>query len=155
MYGSTPPPPGFVDDISRALFPPLSRSSPGGEGARAHFPNSGWYAFVCIAPHLPFKYGLRNRGSFVRSQPIQKENKRILRTQIVCDPGRNPVSYRKPCFCKRRVWMQVKVKFPWIESICFSVGVLAKFLFSQALLYFIFNWSSVEERCVTTLKTTV
>ena len=28
----------FVDDISQALFPPLSRSSPGGEGARAHFP---------------------------------------------------------------------------------------------------------------------
>ena len=25
-------------------------------------------------------------------------------------PGRNPVSYRKPRFCKRRVWMQVKVQ---------------------------------------------
>ena len=37
-------------------------------------------------------------------------------------------------------------KFPWIEAICFSVGVLAKFVFSQALLYFIFNWSSGEER---------
>ena len=31
----------FVDDISQALFPPLSPSYPGG-GARAYFPNSGW-----------------------------------------------------------------------------------------------------------------
>ena len=35
--------------------------------------------------------------------------------EIKCDvenlkPGRNPVWYRKPRFCKRRVWMQVKVK---------------------------------------------
>ena len=53
--------------------------------------------------------------SFVRSQSIQEENKRTLRTQIICDVenfkgGRNPV--RKPRFCKRRVWMQVKVKIP-------------------------------------------
>ena len=72
--------------------------------------------YVCTSPHLPhFKYGPRNRGSFVRSQSIQKENKGTLRTQIKCDvenlkPGRNPVWYRKPRFCKRRVWMQVKVK---------------------------------------------
>ena len=29
--------------------------------------------------------------------------------------------------------MQVKVKFPRIEAICFSVCVLSKFVFSQAL----------------------
>ena len=32
---------------------------------------------------LDFKNGLQNRGSFVRSQSIQKENKRALRTQIL------------------------------------------------------------------------
>ena len=31
---------------------------------------------------LDFKYGPQNRGSFVRSQSIQKENKRTFRTQI-------------------------------------------------------------------------
>ena len=106
---------------------------------------------------LHFKYGPRNRGSFVRSQSIQKENKGTLRTQIKCDvenlkPGRNPVWYRKPRFCKRRVWMQVKVKNSrelkryvsqnissnsW-NSTANKVGVLAKFVFSQALLY-LFN----------------
>ena len=34
---------------------------------------------------LDFKNGLRNRGSFVHSQSIQKENKRRLGTQIMCD----------------------------------------------------------------------
>ena len=36
---------------------------------------------------------------------VQKENKRSLRTQIKCDVEnkRNPVSYRKPRFSKRRV----------------------------------------------------
>ena len=106
---------------------------------------------------LHFKYGPRNRGSFVRSQSIQKENKGTLRTQIKCDvenlkPGRNPVWYRKPRFCKRRVWMQVKVKNSrelkryvsqnissnsWNSTVN-KVGVLAKFVFSQALLY-LFN----------------
>ena len=61
---------------------------------------------------LDFKYGSLNRGSFVRSQSIQKENKRTaertLGTQIKGDvenfkPGRDPVSYRKPRFCKRQV----------------------------------------------------
>ena len=38
-----------------------------------------------------------------------------LTDTLMCDvenfkPGRNPVSYRKPRFCNRRVWMQVKVK---------------------------------------------
>ena len=51
--------------------------------------------------YLDFKNGLRNQGSFVRGQSIQKENKRTLTTQIMCEvenfkPGRNPVSYRKP-----------------------------------------------------------
>ena len=64
---------------------------------------------------LDFKYGPRIRGSFVRSQSIQRENKRTFRTQTKCDvenlkPGRNPVWCRKPRFGKRRVWMQVKVK---------------------------------------------
>ena len=45
---------------------------------------------------LDLKNGLRNRGSFVRSQSIQKENKRTLRTRIKCDVEnfkrlRNPV----------------------------------------------------------------
>ena len=65
------------------------------------YPNQLLYVQHRICLH--FKYGPRNRGSFVRSQPIQKENKRTLKTQIGCDPGRNPVSYRKPRFCKRRV----------------------------------------------------
>ena len=106
---------------------------------------------------LHFKYGPRNRGSFVRSQSIQKENKGTLRTQIKCDvenlkPGRNPVWYRKPRFSKRRVWMQVKVKNSrelkryvsqnissnsWNPTVN-KVGVLAKFVFSQALSY-LFN----------------
>ena len=34
---------------------------------------------------LDFKYGPRNRGSFVHSQSIQKENKRTFRTRIKCD----------------------------------------------------------------------
>ena len=59
---------------------------------------------------LDFKYGPRNRGSFVRSQSIQKENKKTLRPQLKCDvknlkPGRIPVSYRKLRFCKRKVRM--------------------------------------------------
>ena len=69
---------------------------------------------VAWQPHLriciDFKFGPRNRGSFVRSRSIQKENKRTRRTQIKRDVenfklGRNPVSYigRKPRFCKRRV----------------------------------------------------
>ena len=70
------------------------------------------YVYHCIC--LDFD-GPRNQGSFVHSQSIQKETKRIVRTQIKCDvenlkPGRNPVSYRKSHFCKRRVWMRVKVK---------------------------------------------
>ena len=118
--------------------------------------------YVCMYVYhrvcLHFKYGPRNRGSFVRSQSIQKENKGTLRTQIKCDvenlkPGRNPVWYRKPRFWKRRVWMQVKVKNSrefrryvsqnisnnsWNPTVN-KVGVLAKFVFSQALLY-LFNW---------------
>ena len=51
--------------------------------------------YVCPRVSLDFKYGPRNRGSFVRSQSIQKENKRTLTTQIKCDvenlrPRRNP-----------------------------------------------------------------
>ena len=75
---------------------------------------------------LDFKYGPRNRGSFVPRQSIQKKkNKRTLRTQIKCDvekvkPGRDPVSYRKPRFCKRKVWMPSESKkFTWIEAIRF------------------------------------
>ena len=69
--------------------------------------------------------------------------------EIKCDvenlkPGRNPVWYRKPRFCKRRVWMQVKVKNSrelkryvsqnissnsWNSTVN-KVGVLAKFVFS-------------------------
>ena len=41
--------------------------------------------YVCPRVCLDFKYGPRNRGSFVRSQSIQKEDKRTLRTQIKCD----------------------------------------------------------------------
>ena len=57
---------------------------------------------------LDYKNGLRSRGSFFRSQSIQKESKITLRTQIMfnvenSEPGRNPVSYRKPR-------LQVKVK---------------------------------------------
>ena len=43
---------------------------------------------------LDFKYGARNRGSFVHSQSIQKENRRTFRTQIKCDVEnlrRNPL----------------------------------------------------------------
>ena len=61
----------------------------------------------------------------------------------------NPVWYRKQRFCKRRVCMQVKVKnsrelkryvFQNISSNSWNstinkVSVLAKFVFSQALLY--------------------
>ena len=63
------------------------------------------YTYVCVSVYhsiyLDFKNGLRNQGSFVRCQSIQKENKRTLTTQIMCEvenfkPGRNPVSYRKP-----------------------------------------------------------
>ena len=75
--------------------------------------------YICMYVYhricLDFKNSLRNRGSFVRSQSIQKENKRTLRTTNNMwlenfKPGRNPVSYSKPRFCKGRVWMQVKVK---------------------------------------------
>ena len=78
--------------------------------------------------------------------------------QIKCDlenlkPGRNPVWYRKPRFCKRRVWMQVKAKNScelkryvsqnissnsWNSTVN-NVSVLATFVFSQALLY-LCNW---------------
>ena len=63
--------------------------------------------FVCMYVYhricLDFKFGPRNRGSFVRSQSIQKENKRTRRTQINCAVenfklGRNPLSCRKPLF---------------------------------------------------------
>ena len=113
------------------------------------------YAFVCIAPHLPPFQVRPSKSRLFRSQSTDsgRKQKNTQNPNRVW-PGRNPVSYRKPRFCKRRVWMQVKVKFPRIEAICFSVCVLSKFVFSQALLYFIFNWSSGEERCVTTLKQT-
>ena len=44
------------------------------------------YVFMYVHDHicLDFKYGPRNRGSFVHSQSIQKENKRTFRTQIKC-----------------------------------------------------------------------
>ena len=59
------------------------------------------FMFVYHRICLDFKCGLPNR----RSQSIQKENTRTLRTQIKCDvekfkPGRNHVLYRKPRFCK-------------------------------------------------------
>ena len=46
--------------------------------------------------------------SFAVNRFRKKTNAGTLRTQIKCDvenfkPGRNPVSYRKPLFCKRRV----------------------------------------------------
>ena len=75
--------------------------------------------YVCISPHLPPFQVRPSKSRFFRSQSIDSEriNKRMFRfrTQIKCDvenlkPGRNPVSYRKPRFCKRGVWMQVKVK---------------------------------------------
>ena len=45
------------------------------------------YVFMYVHHHicLDFKYGPRNQGPFVRSQSIQKENKRTFRTQIKCD----------------------------------------------------------------------
>ena len=91
------------------------------------------YAFVCIALHLPPFQVRPSKLRLFRSRSTDSERKQ---KNIGCDPGRDPVSYRKPRFCKRRVWMQVKVKFPWIEAKFFSVGVLAKFVFGQALLYF-------------------
>ena len=86
--------------------------------------------FVCQYVYhricLDFKYGPRNRGSFVRSQSIQKEKQKSTQhpNKVWCatpsKPRRNPVSYRKPRFCKRRVSLQVKPKtFPWIEAIGF------------------------------------
>ena len=92
----------------------------------------------------------------------KKENKRTFRTQIKCDvenlkPGRNPVWYRKQRFCNRRVWMQVKVKNSrqlkryvsqnissnsWNSTVN-KVGVLAKFGFSQALLYLLYWYISL------------
>ena len=43
--------------------------------------------YVCMHVYhricLDFKYGLRSLGSFIRSQSIQKENKRTLRTNKV------------------------------------------------------------------------
>ena len=115
------------------------------------------YMYVYQLFCLDFKYGPRNWGSFVRSWSIQKENPKNTRPSInthveKLKPGLNPVSYRKPRFRKRGVWIQVKVKkFPmkryvsqntWVNSWNFTVnkaGVFAKFVFSQALLY-LFNW---------------
>ena len=127
------------------------------------YPKSASFG-ICMharkSPHLP-RFQVqpsksRLRASIVRSQSIQKENKRTLRTQIKCDvenfkPWRNPVSYRKPRFCKRRVWTQVKVKNSRelkryisqnissnsLNSTVNKVGVLAKFVFSQTWLYLI------------------
>ena len=84
-----------------------------------------------IAPHLPPFQVRPSKSRLFRSQSTDSGRKqKNTQNPNRCDPGRNPVSYRKPRFCKRRVWMQVKVKFLWIEAICFSVCVLAKFVFS-------------------------
>ena len=90
-----------------------------------------------------------NWGSFFHSQSIQKENKRPLRTQIMCDvenfkPGRNPVLYRKPHFWKQRVWKQVKGKnshelLRYVSQEYFQQFLELTGVFSQALLYFL-NW---------------
>ena len=73
--------------------------------------------YVCILPHLPRFQVWPSKSRFFRSQWIvPKENKRTHRTQLNqlksdvknLKPGRNPVSYRRPRFFKRRVWMQVK-----------------------------------------------
>ena len=92
-----------------------------------------------IAPRLPPFQVRPSKSRLFRSQLTDSERKqKNTQNPNRLWPGRNPVSYRKPRFCKRSLWMQVKVKFPWIEAICFSVGVLATLVFSQALLYFIF-----------------
>ena len=110
------------------------------------------FVYVCMYVYhricVDFKYGLPNRGSFVRT--LRKQIKSYVEN---FKPGRNPVSYRKPRFCKRKVWMQVKVQNSrelkryvsqnissnsWNSTVN-AVGVLAKFVFSQALLY-LFNW---------------
>ena len=52
------------------------------------------YHRICV----DFKYGLPNRGSFVRTL-----RKQIKSYEENFKAGRNPVSYRKPRFCKRKV----------------------------------------------------
>ena len=84
--------------------------------------------YVRISPHLPRFQVWPLKSRLFRSQSIDSERKQknAQNTNIKCEvknlkTRRNPVSYRKLHFCKRRVWMQVKVrKFPWIEAIRFS-----------------------------------
>ena len=107
--------------------------------------------YVCHRICLNFKYSPQNQGSFVCSQSIQKENKRTFRTQIKYD-----VENLKPgeilFGIESHVFASEDKKFPWIEgyisqnissnswnSTVSKVSVLAKFVFSQALLY-LFNW---------------
>ena len=71
-------------------------------------PSFGCKYYVYHRIFLDFKYGLRNQGSFVRSQSIQKdEDERTFRTQIKRDvenfkPGRYPVSYKKATFLQAK-----------------------------------------------------
>ena len=84
--------------------------------------------YVRISPHLPRFQVWPLKSRLFRSQSIDSERKQknAQNTNIKCEvknlkTRRNPVSFRKLHFCKRRVWMQVKVrKFPWIEAIRFS-----------------------------------
>ena len=84
--------------------------------------------YVRISPHLPRFQVWPLKSRLFRSQSIDSERKQknAQNTNIKCEvknlkTRRNPVSCRKLHFCKRRVWMQVKVrKFPWIEAIRFS-----------------------------------
>ena len=98
----------------------------------------------------------------LHSIEFQKENLKNTRENL--RPRRYPVSFRKPRFYKRRVWINASEgkKFPWIEAIRFSeyfelssyyswnsttstennVGVLAKFeiCIQPGFVVFIYNW---------------
>ena len=102
------------------------------------------YVWAALSPHLPRFHVRPSKSRVFRSQTRNTSWKCYVEN---FKPGRNPVSYRKPRFCKRKVWMQVKVQnsreLKWYVSQNISsnswnstvnkVGVLAKFVFTQAL----------------------
>ena len=98
--------------------------------------------WAALSPHLPRFHVRPSKSRLFRSQTRNTSWKCYVEN---FKPGRNPVSYRKPRFCKRRVWMQVKVQnsreLKWYVSQNISsnswnstvnkVGVLAKFVWPR------------------------
>ena len=82
-----------------------------------------WLDFVF---DIDFVCPSKSRLLYSQSIDWERKRKKTWRTfEENLKPRRYPVSYRKPRFCKRRVWYDANEgkKFPWIEAIRFPESV--------------------------------